>query len=280
MSSDAEALSGGFKLPPAAHRTLGNGLRVYIMEYHELPLVEFEVIVGAGAAADPEGKEGIASLAAGLLRKGAGSRSASEIADAVDFVGGSLSGAADQDATRLGAEFLAKDMDLGLDLLADMLMRPVFAQQEVDRLKSETLSDLQAAKENPSLLAGRRFVELLYKGHPYGHATPGWEDSVASLTREDVRRFYAAHYAPSESIVIAVGDFKADEMLQRIEQRFSPWRAASAARGASAGAAARKPLPAASQPTRRAIYLVDKRDPPRARSGSAGSASGATTRIS
>ncbi len=251
MSSDAEALSGGFKLPPAAHTTLGNGLRAYAMEYHELPLVEFEVIVGTGAAADPEGKEGIASLAAGLLRKGAGSRSAHEIADAVDFVGGSLSGSADSDATRLGAEFLAKDLDLGLDLMADMLMRPVFAQEEVDRLKGETLGDLQAVKENPSLLAGRRFVELLYKGHPYGHATPGWENTVASLTRDDVRRFYAAHYAPSEVIFVAVGDFKAEEMLHRIEQRFSSW---------SATAEARRPPPAPSSPARRGIYLVDKQD--------------------
>src|SRR5678815_3629556 len=153
---------GGFKLPPSVGRTLGNGMRVYVMEYHELPLVDFEVIVGAGAAHDPPGREGLASLVADLLRKGTTTRSAQEIADAVDFVGGSLGASADQEGTRITAEFLTKDLDLGLDLLLDSLRNPAFASAEIERQKAETISELKASRENPGLLASRRFIEILY----------------------------------------------------------------------------------------------------------------------
>src|SRR5437867_5714396 len=104
--ADTGGAGGGFKLPPFLGKTLRNGTRVYVMEYHELPLVEFEVIVGAGSAQDPRGREGLADLVADLLRKGTQTRSAREIADAVDFVGGSMSASADQDGTRIMAEFL------------------------------------------------------------------------------------------------------------------------------------------------------------------------------
>ena len=93
------ATGGSFKLPPSISKTLPNGARVYVMEYHELPLVDFQVVVGAGAAQDPGGREGLASLTAELLRKGTAKRSAKEIADAVDFVGGLLGGSADHDGT-------------------------------------------------------------------------------------------------------------------------------------------------------------------------------------
>src|SRR5262249_59992546 len=108
----AAASDGGFRLPPFVTRTLKSGLRAYVMEYHELPLVDFEVIIGAGSAQDPRGKEGLADLVAELLRKGTKTRSAREIADAVDFVGGSMGASADADGTRIAAEFLTTDLDL------------------------------------------------------------------------------------------------------------------------------------------------------------------------
>jgi len=251
MIMSASAMSGGFKLPPHTTRTLKNGARLYVMEYHELPLVDFGVIIGSGSAVDPKGKEGLASLVAELLRKGTATRSAREIADAVDFVGGSLSASADQDGSHLGAEFLAKDLDLALDLLADTLLRPSFTQEEVDRARAETLGELKAAKENPGLLASRRFIEVLYRGHPYGHPTTGWESSVESITRDDVMRYYRDHYAPDNVIVVAVGDFKSDDMLAKLEARLSGW---------GGKASVRKPLPDPAAPKGRGIYLVDKPD--------------------
>ena len=242
---------GAFKLPPYTTKTLSNGAKLYAMEYHELPLVDMAVIVGAGSASDPNGKEGLADLVADLLRKGTPTRSARDIADAVDFVGGSMSASADQDGTHMSAEFLTKDLEMGLDLVTDVLMHPAFTQEEVERQKAETIGELKAARENPGLLASRRFVEQLYRGHPYGHPSSGWESSVEAVTREDVQRFYRDSYTPDNVIFIAVGDFNKEEMLGKLEKRLGGWRGK---------AAAKKPVPDPAKVKGRAIYLVDKAD--------------------
>ncbi len=251
MSTSEITASGGFHLPPTTTTTLPNGVRVYAMEYHELPLVDFQVVVGSGAAQDPKGKEGLADLVSDMLRKGTATRSAQEIADAIDFVGGSLDAGADQDGTRISAEFMKSDLSLGLDLLADMLLEPAFSPAEVERLKSETIGELQAMKENPGALASRRFIELLYGDHPYGHPTSGWETSVSAITAEDVRAFYEAHYKPDNIIVIAVGDFDSARMTQLIGTKLSGWTG-------KAARAAELPHPAPLK--KRSLYLIDKPD--------------------
>ena len=240
-----------FRLPDFAARVLPNGARLFAAEYHALPLVDIEVILGAGASVDPPGREGLADMVAGLLHKGAAARSAHELAEAVDFVGGSLGAAADQDGTRVTAEFLIQDLDLCLELLSDVLIRPGLAEEEVARARTETLAELQAARENPSLMASRRFVELLYAGHPYGHATAGRESSVAAITRQDVVSFYKSVCTPERAIVVAVGDFKAGEMLDRLERRLGPWEGRAAAKAV---------LPRPAPPAGRRILLVDKPD--------------------
>jgi zinc protease len=250
-TGSTSAASGSFRLPPSVSKTFSNGVRAYVMEYHELPLVDFQVVLGAGAAHDPKGKEGLASLTAELLRKGTSKRSAKEIADTVDFVGGLLGGSADHDGTRVTAEFMAKDTDLALDLLSDLVMNPAFAPEEVDRQKSETVAELQAAKENPSLLASRRFVELLFEGHPYGHPTVGWESTVSKLTAQDVKAFHAEHAVPSNALVVAVGDFKTADMMSKLERAFGGWKGARRERAEIAPPEA---------PGRSALYLIDKPD--------------------
>ncbi len=241
----------GFRLPEFASRRLPNGARLYAAEYHALPLVDIEVILPAGGSSDPLGREGLADMVAGLLHKGAGARPARELAEAMDFVGGSLGAAADQDGTRVTAEFLAQDLDLCLELLSDVLIRPGLAEEEVERARAETLAELQAARENPGLMASRRFVERIYPDHPYGHATAGREASVAAITREDVLAFYRSTAVPDRSIVVAVGDFDAAGMLDRMAQRLAPWE-----RGGGAPRAVPPPRPAAA----RRIVLVDKPD--------------------
>lgn len=243
---------GRFVLPPALRRTMPNGLRLIAMEYHKLPLVYLDVVIGSGAARDPLGKEGVASLTAHLLRKGAAGRSAQEIARSVDFAGGSLSASAERDGSRVTAEFLVKDLDLALTLLTDILMRPALDGQETERLKGEIIGELKALRENPGPLASRRIMEVLYRGHPYGHAAPGNESTVASLTAEDARGYHAEHFVPENSFVVAVGDFDAEGMLDRLEKAFSGWPVS--------GWRPPEPVPGPAVPERQLIYLVDKPD--------------------
>lgn len=242
---------GRFRLPPSESVTLDNGMRVLAMETRGLPLVDFDLIVGSGAAHDPAGLEGLADLTADLLRKGTAKRTAVELADAIDFTGGALGASADQDGTRMSAEFLSSDLDLGLDLLAEIAMSPAFATDEVERLKGETISELKAVKENPALIASRRFVNILFSGHPYGHPTPGWESSVAAITREDVRAFYASHYTPATMILVGAGDFTSAEFIAKARERFGGWRG---------GAGKPAPVPEPAKPSGRRIYFMDKPD--------------------
>ncbi len=243
---------GRFVLPPAVRRAMPSGLRLIAMEYHKLPLVYIDVVIGTGAAHDPSGKEGVASLTAHLLRKGAAGRSAQEIARNVDLAGGSLSASAERDGSRVTAEFLVKDLDLALTLLTDVVMRPDLADQETERLKGEVIGELKALRENPGPLASRRIMEVLYRDHPYGHAAPGYETTVASLSAEDPRRYHAAHYVPENSFIVAVGDFDAGEMLDRLEESFSRWPAS--------GWRPPEPVPEPIVPGGRLVYLVDKPD--------------------
>lgn len=242
---------GKFKLPPSEGVTLGNGMRVLAMETRGLPLVDFDLIIGSGAAHDPPGREGLADLTADLLRKGTTKRSAFELADAVDFTGGVLGASADQDGTRISAEFLSSDLDLGLDMLAEISMSPAFAPDEVERLKGETISELKSVKENPALIASRRFVNLLFSSHPYGHPTPGWEQSVAEITPGDVRSFYEKHYTPTKMILVGAGDFTSSEFIAKVEKRFGGWR----------GSDTKSPqVPEPARPSGRPIYFMDKPD--------------------
>ena len=238
-----------FRLPGWTSARLDNGVGVHLMEIHGLPLVDFHVVTGAGAGHDPEGKEGLADFVSDLLRKGTERRTAQQIADEVDFVGGELDTEADLDATQVTAEFLSRDLETGLDLLADIIINPSFSAEEVDRLRGEKLGELRALRENPSALASRRFIEILFKGHPYGHPRSGWESTVSSLTRDDVTGFYERTCAPGNTIVVAVGDFDAERMLQSIEKRFGSWTGEDKVP---------RKLPVPEGPAERALYLVDK----------------------
>ena len=254
VPSGTPPAGAGFKLPPSLSRTLDNGVRIHVMEFRGLPLVNCNVIVSAGAAHDPKGKEGLADLTATLLRKGTTSRSAMEIASEIDLLGATMEAVADPDATQIKTEFLARDTEAALSLLIDVLAHPAFSAEELERLRGEKIGALQAVRDDPATLAGRRFLELLYGKHPYGHAVTGWEATVGAIAREDVLDFYGRNYVPARMIVVAVGDFEAPAMLARLESLFSALPAGSGG-GASGGNA---PLAEPVAPAARAIYLVDK----------------------
>jgi predicted Zn-dependent peptidase len=216
------------KLPPYKKVTLKNGMTVLLMEQHEVPIINFNFIVKAGSVADPAGKEGLASIAADLLRKGTKRRTADQISTELDFVGGRLNADATLDYTIGIAEFVKKDVAKGLDLLADVALNPTFPQDEVTKLLKQRIDGVKADKDQAENVIGAYFSAYLYGSHPYGRPTGGDEKSLAAITRDDVARFYQTYYTPASFILSVVGDFNSAEMERMLTDKFGAWKAAPA----------------------------------------------------
>ena len=210
-------------LPTYSRVTLSNGLTLLLLEHHELPIVDFELLVRAGSIADPPGKEGLADLTLSLLRKGTAQRNAEQIADELDFLGGTLDLQADYEYCGVSAEFLAKDINPGLGLLADILRHPTFPDDEVRKQIDLNVNGIRERKDNPRQVVGDYYDGFLFAGHPFGRPVRGTETSQAALTRADVQQFYSTWVRPNAAILAVAGDFDADAMRARIENVLGAW---------------------------------------------------------
>jgi zinc protease len=245
------AQGDGLKLPPYKKVKLKNGMTILLLEQHEVPLVSFSFIVKAGSVADPSGKEGLAALTAGLLRKGTKARTADQISAELDFIGGQLLSNAGVDYTISGAEFVKKEIDKGLDLLADVMLNPSFPQDEVTKLIKQSVDGIISAKDQAEGVIGLYFNAYLYGKHPYGRPANGDEISLASITRDDVLKFYQTYYTPLNVILAAAGDFNSAEMEKLLSEKFGSWPAKKTPA---------IDLPEAAPQQGRRLLLVDKPD--------------------
>jgi zinc protease len=253
LASASVARAGEEMTLPAITRTaLENGLRVVVAEYHELPLVELYLMLPAGAAQDPAGKEGLAALTADTVQRGAGGRSAEELARAIESLGGAIDTQPGIDATIVTGEFLADDFAAGLDLFRQVVREPELARDEVRRAREEQLAGIVAQLEQPSALAEKCFGAFLYGGHPYGRPVEGRKATVAELGRGDVRDFYDRWYRPNGAILVVVGDLQAEDAVARLRSAFGSWKPRADA--VPDRVAAPAPL------TTRRILLVDQPD--------------------
>jgi zinc protease len=212
------------KLPPIQKVGLANGLTVIVIEHHELPVVAFRLVLKSGSASDPEGKGGTADLTAGLLRKGTKTRSATQIAEEIDFVGGRLGAGSGLDATYATCQVLAKHFDVGLDLLSDIILHPTFKEDEIERLKKQTVSAIAEGKQDPGRVADEKFSEFLFGDHPYGRPSEGTEQSVPTITRDDIIDFHRTYYVPNNAILAVVGDVKYKDVLTKVKAEFGSWK--------------------------------------------------------
>ena len=194
------------KFPPYEIRKLANGLQVVLVSQNEQPAVSVRMIVRAGAAQDPKGKMGLAMLTASLIDQGAASRTAEQIADEIDFVGGILGTGAGTDLTYINAVVMKDSLALALQLMADVVRRPTFAQDEIDRQRQQAMSGLKVAAEDPDTVASQVIDRLIYGFHPYGLPGSGTAESLAKLTRQDIVDYHKQFFVPNNALLAVVGD--------------------------------------------------------------------------
>jgi len=237
-------------LPPIQHLMLSNGLPVVLLEKHELPLVEMELIVMAGSAMDPAGKSGLASIASALMEEGAGTRNALELADAIDFLGASIEPYAGQHTSGVSLHTPLTKLDSALALFADMALKPQFPAQELDRQRKERLTTLIQWHDEPRSIASVEFNRVLYgTAHPYGVPTIGDEKTLRAFRADDLKEFHEIYFHPNNSTLVLVGDVTPGVILPKLEKALGEWKPA---------AVPRTSWPPISQVQERKIYLVDK----------------------
>jgi zinc protease len=210
-------------IPPHEKMVFKNGLTVLLLEKHGVPIVNFAALVKTGAAADPAGEEGLASLTAQLLRKGTQKRTAQQFAADSDFTGGSIEADASADFSSVSGEFLNKDLARGLDLFSDALLHPIFPQSEVDKLLAQSLDGVRAAKDEARSVLGTYYDAYLFNGNGYGRTSDGDEISLTKIHRDAIVKFYETYYAPGNIILAVAGDFQTADMKKKLEDVFGQW---------------------------------------------------------
>jgi len=208
---------------------LSNGLPVWLLPSAPSELVTLSIVIRAGSALDPPGKEGLAALTATMLDEGAGARGPLEIADEIDFLGAELSIDAEKESMQVSLQVLEKNLDRALEILADVVARPTFLESEWDRVRSLWVNDLVQRREEPREVARVASERAFYgDGHPFGHPSDGYEASVKAIDLAGVRAFHETHVRPEGSVLLIATSVPAPELSPRLEKAFAGWKRRSA----------------------------------------------------
>ncbi|HVH26272.1 MAG TPA: pitrilysin family protein [Vicinamibacterales bacterium] len=240
------------RLPTVQKRQLSNGVPVWLVELHEVPVAQVNLVVLRGSADDPADKFGVATLTASMLLEGAGSRSSLELADAIDFLGADVSAAAGIDSSAVRLHVPVARLADALPLMADVALRPTFPDDELNRLRQERLTSILQARDNPATINATAFNRVLYgSAHRYGTSVNGTAATLKAFTTSDLRAFYATAFQPANAALIVVGDVTMEKVLPLLESSFGGWKTETPARPSPT-------MPVVPELQTRTVYIVDK----------------------
>lgn len=202
-----------------------NGLTLMIVERHNLPVVKVTVGFDAGSLRETTDKAGLANLTASLLTEGTENRTASEISEAVEFVGATLNASGGDDYITVNLSVLSKDLELGFELLSDVLLNPSFPEDEITKKIERIKGSLIAREEDPGFVASREFKKAVFGAYPYGRLISGSPETLDRIKRDDLVNFHSAYYVPNNAIMSVVGDVTSEEVKALLKKYFSGWHA-------------------------------------------------------
>jgi zinc protease len=215
----APAAPKSVKIPPVQERKLANGLTVAVVERKNVPLVTVQLLVKSGAQMELINKAGLANMTASLLTKGTKTRTATQIAEEIEFLGGSIYAGAGWNTSVVSVTGMSDKIDQAMAIMADVVLNPSFKQEEIDLLRSQTLDGLTYSMKQPGFLA--RYVADRYSfgEHPAG----GTPDSLKAITRNDIASFHGANFRPDNAVLIFTGDINAARAEALAAKYFSKW---------------------------------------------------------
>jgi zinc protease len=238
--------------PPLERTNLANGLKIILAARHGVPLVNFDLLVNAGYAADQFSAVGTARLAMDMLDEGTKTRSALQINDELARLGADLSAGSDLDVSTVHLSALTANLDPSLNLFADVILNPSFPPADFKRLQQQRLAEIQSEKTEPRLMALRILPGLLFgKDHAYGNPLTGsgTEAAVAKMTPADMSAFHQTWFKPNNATLLIVGDTQLPQVLPKLEKLFAAW---------TSGSVPEKNIGPVPEPTAPAVYLVDR----------------------
>ncbi len=238
-------------LPEAVVHELPNGLKVLAIERHRLPLVTLRFVVRAGTEADPPSLPGTAQVVNALLTEGTTHRSALDIGEAIDSIGGLVDNGATWDHSFLTLSVLSEYEDRAFDLVADIIEHPALAPSEIERQRKQLLSAIEVERDDPAYVANTAFQGIIFAGTPYSHPEDGTPESVRRIRDDDLRAYHAQYYRPANCILAVVGDIGASQAFAQAAKYFGDW--------ANGPAPAKPPQTAPSAAPRR-VVAIDKPD--------------------
>jgi zinc protease len=216
-------------LPVPQRFHLDNGLTVFLVEQHTLPIVSANIIVLSGSDRNPPRLPGLASFTAEMLDEGTVKRSPLEIAADADQIGASLSTGSSMDLSYVAIRTLKKNVEAAFELFSDVLLNPVFAPPEMERIRNDRLIHIRQQKDNPGVLAGKVFFNAVYgSNHPYGYMEIGNEESNRAITRDLLASFYQAGYVSGNAALVVAGDMTEPELRAMADRYFGKWKSAEA----------------------------------------------------
>jgi len=237
------------QLATPASAVLPNGLTLILSERRGLPIVAANLVVKTGSDANPIERPGLANFVAAMLDEGTTTRGALQIADEVAQLGASLTTGSSMDATTISARSLMKNFASTLDLVADIVLKPSFPAEEVDRQRASRLGQLVQMRDSPAQVAGQVMGVALYgTKHPYGYTELGTEASMKAVTRDEMMAFWRQHFVPNNAALVVAGDISMSDLRALVEKTFASWQRGTPSR----------PMLGAPETTRARIVIVDK----------------------
>jgi zinc protease len=237
-------------LPSATRFTLGNGLAVYLVPSHDLPVVTAELVVRAGSASDPPASPGLAGYTLAMLDEGTQKRDALTIARDLEAIGASLGSDMGRDGCSLSARVLKRNASAMLDVLSDCALSPSFPEKEVERVRTERLTSLLQDRDDPARAAFKIMWRDLYgPANPYGHMVIGTEPALKAATRDEIVKLYQSAFRPDNAALVLAGDLTESEARKLAGDSFGKWKT-------GAGAPPKPSGPMAPSPER--VLIADK----------------------
>ena len=218
-----------FKPPVPEKRELSNGMKLYLIEDHELPLFRIRGLIKTGDIYDPAEKVGLSSIFASVMRTGGTvSREPDALNEELESMAASVEVGMSREYGTINLSTLAEDIDKGLEIFADVLMNPAFREDKLELRKQQSIERIRRRNDNPIQLAWRNFSALLYgTDHPFGWYTE--MEGIESITADDLKAFHAKYYHPNNIMLAVTGDFDTETLIAQLEKVFEGWESAEIA---------------------------------------------------